>query len=172
MIRPPFLMILIPLLACGPSEGQTRIDGGSATNGVTPAREATRDTSQERLPPPGHAWVIFETDTVQAEVARTADERAQGLMYRESLAKGKGMLFVFQDSQIRSFWMKNTFIPLDIAYLDAGFKIVDIKAMEPESTTSLPSALPAMFALEVPQGWFEEMGISVGAQARLVFGPG
>jgi uncharacterized membrane protein (UPF0127 family) len=93
-------------------------------------------------------------------------------MYRESLAKGKGMLFVFPDSQIRSFWMKDTFIPLDIAYMDAEFKIVDIKAMEPESTESLPSALPAMFALEVPRGWFEEKGISVGAQARFVFGPG
>lgn len=176
MIRPPFLMILLPLLACGPSEGQTRADSGLAPNGVAATPEAPRegiqDSPQERLPPPGHAWVIFEADTVEAEVARTADERAQGLMYRESLARGKGMLFVFPDSQIRSFWMKNTFIPLDIAFLDAEFRIVDIKAMEPENTTSLPSALPAMFALEVPLGWFEEMGISVGAQARLVFGPG
>jgi len=168
MIRPPFLMILIPLLACGPPEGQTRTASASASEGVT----AARLTSQERLPPPGHAWVIFEADTVEAEVARTEEERAQGLMYRESLAKGKGMLFVFSDSQIRSFWMKNTFIPLDIAYLDAELRIVEIQAMEPESTTSLPSALPAMFALEVPLGWFEEMGISVGARARLVLGPG
>lgn len=168
MIRPPFLMILIPLLACGPSEGQTRADGGPVPDGMA----ANWEAPQERLPPPGHAWVIFDADTVEAEVARTVEERAQGLMYRESLAKGTGMLFVFPDSQIRSFWMKNTFISLDIAYLDATFRIVDIKAMEPESTTSLPSALPAMFALEVPLGWFEEMGISVGAQARLVFGPG
>lgn len=168
MIRPPFLMILIPILACGPSEGQTRIADDSALEGVA----TTRETLQERLPPPKQAWVIFGADTVQAEVARTADERAQGLMYRESLAMGMGMLFVFPDSQIRSFWMKNTFIPLDIAYLDAEFRIVDIKAMEPENTTSLPSTLPAMFALEVPLGWFEEMGISVGDQARLVFGPG
>jgi len=168
MIRPPFLMILIPLLACGPSEGQTRTASASASEGVAPAQLI----SQERLPPPGHAWVIFEADTVEAEVARTEEERARGLMYRESLAKGKGMLFVFSDSQIRSFWMKNTFIPLDIAYLDAELRIVETQAMEPESTTSLPSALPAMFALEVPQGWVEEMGISVGARARLVFGPG
>ena len=132
----------------------------------------TLGSAQDRLPPSGHVWVIFGADTVQAEVARTPAEREQGLMYRESLAKGKGMLFVFSDSQIRSFWMKNTFIPLDIAYLDAELRIVEIQAMEPESTTSLPSALPAMFALEVPLGWFEEMGISVGARARLVFGPG
>jgi uncharacterized membrane protein (UPF0127 family) len=93
-------------------------------------------------------------------------------MFRESLAKGRGMLFVFPDTQIRSFWMKDTFIPLDIAYLDANLKIVDIQPMEPETLESHPSMLPAMFALEVPMGWFDEIGIEVGAQARVVFGPG
>jgi uncharacterized membrane protein (UPF0127 family) len=116
--------------------------------------------------------VIFGADTVQAEVARTPEEREQGLMYQESLAKGRGMLFVFPDTQIRSFWMKDTFIPLDIAYLDAELRIVSILAMEPESLDPVPSGQPAMFALEVPLGWFAEMGIAVGAQARLVFGPG
>ena len=168
-VIPIFLLVWSPsLLGCGQSEGQTRPDGISKSQGA----DMVPETSQERLPPSGHAWVIFGGDTVDAEVARTAEERAEGLMYRESLAKGKGMLFVFPDSQIRSFWMQNTFIPLDIAYIDAEFTIVDIKAMEAESTESLPSALPAMFALEVPRGWFEEKGISVGAQARLVFGPG
>jgi uncharacterized membrane protein (UPF0127 family) len=81
------------------------------------------------------------------------------------------MLFVFPDSQVRSFWMSNTFIPLDIAYMDPQLRIVDIKAMEPESTESLPSALPAQFALEVPQGWFADKGIQVGAVAKVVFGP-
>jgi len=93
-------------------------------------------------------------------------------MYRESLAKGKGMLFVFPDTQIRSFWMKNTFIPLDIAYIDAELKIINILAMEPENLDSFPSTRPAMFALEVPLGWFAEKGIQPGAQAQLVFGPG
>jgi uncharacterized membrane protein (UPF0127 family) len=116
--------------------------------------------------------VIFGADTVLAELARTPEERAQGLMYRENLPQGRGMLFIFPDSQMRSFWMSNTFIPLDIAYLDAEMKIVDIQAMEPESLDSHPSALPAMFALEVPLGWFAGKGIKVGAQARMVFGPG
>jgi uncharacterized membrane protein (UPF0127 family) len=93
-------------------------------------------------------------------------------MFRESLAKGRGMLFVFPDAQTRSFWMKDTFLPLDIAYLDAELRIVDIQAMEPESLESHPSALPAMFALEVPLGWFSEVGIAVGDGARVVFGPG
>ena len=127
---------------------------------------------QGRLPPPGHAWVIFDADTVQAEVARTPEERERGLMFRESLAKGEGMLFVFPDAQYRSFWMKDTFIPLDIAYLDADLKIVDILPMEPQTTEPQASTRPAMFALEVPRGWFAEEDIAAGAQARLVFGPG
>jgi uncharacterized membrane protein (UPF0127 family) len=115
--------------------------------------------------------VIFGTDTVRAEVARTPEEREKGLMYRDELEKGRGMLFVFTDSQVRSFWMENTLIPLDIAYLDENLTIVDIQAMEPLTTDLHPSARPAMFALEVPMGWYGEMGISVGAQAKVVFGP-
>ena len=157
MLRPRYLLTLVFLAACGSSEGQAQSD-------VV--------LTQERLPPPGEAWVIFGPDTVQAEVARTFEEREQGLMYREELVEGRGMLFVFQDAQTRSFWMKNTFIPLDIAYLDSELRILDIQAMEPESLDSHPSASPAMFALEVPLGWFGKRGIAVGDRARAVFGPG
>jgi uncharacterized membrane protein (UPF0127 family) len=115
--------------------------------------------------------VIFGTDTVKAEVARTPEQREKGLMYRDELEEGRGMLFVFPDLQVRSFWMENTLIPLDIAYLDENLAIVDIQAMEPLTTDLHPSARPAMFALEVPMGWYGEMGIAVGAQARVVFGP-
>ncbi|MFC1661459.1 DUF192 domain-containing protein [Gemmatimonadota bacterium] len=135
----------------------------------TPAVESA---TQEHLPPPGQAWVIFGSDTIRAEVARTPEERSRGLMYRESLAPGSGMFFIFTDSAVRSFWMSNTFIPLDIGYLDENLRIVDIQAMEPETTDPHPSALPAMFALEVPLGWFEGKGIEVGAEATVVFGPG
>jgi len=74
-------------------------------------------------------------DTVLAEVARTSEERAEGLMYREEVAEGTGMLFVFPDSQVRSFWMANTYVALDIGYMDPAFRIVDIVAMEPTSLT-------------------------------------
>lgn len=118
----------------------------------------------------GIAWVIFEADTIVAEVAKTPDERSEGLMYRESLASGTGMLFVFPEAEIRSFWMKNTFIAMDIAYLDPDGRIVDIQQMEPESSKLHSSAAAAMFALEVPQGWFAEEEIEVGDLAEIVFG--
>ncbi|MDH3423942.1 MAG: DUF192 domain-containing protein, partial [Gemmatimonadota bacterium] len=137
----------------------TRSTGGTA--GGTPS---------SRMPAPGHAWVIFGTDTVLAEVAATPEERAEGLMYRDDVPDGTGMLFVFQDSQPRSFWMANTYVALDIAYMDPSYRIVDIIAMEPLVTDSYPSNAPAMFGLEVRQGWFEEHGIGVGAQAEIVFG--
>ena len=109
---------------------------------------------------------------VTAEVADTPDARAQGLQGRKELPADHGMLFVYPDEHFRSFWMKDTFIPLDIAYLDAELSIVDILPMEPQSENTYPSTQPAMFALEVPMGWFAQKGIAVGAQAIVVFGPG
>ena len=187
------LLTLALLGACGASErsgsGRTAISSGEADDRANAASPAPADASgagstsgsvpggedadsQERLPPPGEGWVIFGADTVRVELARTPAEREQGLMYREDLQGGRGMLFIFQDAQHRSFWMRNTFIPLDIAYLDENLRIVDIQAMEPETEEGHPSAQPAMFALEVPQGWFAAQGIRVGDEARLILGPG
>ena len=153
------------------------LGGCPAAGGNTPdARAADRPVSDvgaptsERQPPAGHSWVIFGADTVLAEVAATPDERAEGLMYRDDVPDGTGMLFVFTDSRPRSFWMANTYVALDIAYMDPSYRIVDIIAMEPLITDSYPSSAPAMFGLEVRQGWFGEKGIAVGAQAEIVFG--
>jgi uncharacterized protein len=122
------------------------------------------------LPPRGHAWVVVGSDTVLAEVADTPEARERGLMHRTELADGHGMLFVFEDMAPRSFWMRDTYIPLDIAFLDRDQVIVDIQQMEPETDELTESAAPAMFALEVRQNWFAEQGIEVGAEARIVFG--
>lgn len=151
------------------------VDGGGATaeaRSVSPSDDSTTDAGgrADRTPRPGYAWVIFGADTVVAEVAATADERAEGLMYRDDVPDGTGMLFVFEDSQPRAFWMANTYVPLDVAYMDPSYRIVDIIAMEPLVTDSYPSDHAAMFALEVRQGWFEEKGIGVGDQAEIVFG--
>ncbi|MEX2465580.1 MAG: DUF192 domain-containing protein [Gemmatimonadota bacterium] len=145
-------------------------DRQTAPNGATAT--TTDPGGPVARPPAGHAWVIFGADTVVAEIAATADERAQGLMYREGVPDGTGMLFVFQDNAARAFWMANTYVPLDIAYLDPSYRIVDIVQMEPLVTDTYPSSGPAMFALEVRQGWLEERGIRVGDQAEVVFGIG
>ena len=121
-------------------------------------------------PPAGHAWVIFGPDTVTAELAETPGTQSQGLKGREALSADTGMLFVFQDESIRWFWMQDTLIPLDIAFLDRTFTIVDIQQMEPLSERAHESARPAMFALEVVQGYHESRGIRVGDRPRVVFG--
>jgi uncharacterized membrane protein (UPF0127 family) len=153
----------VAAVACAPVD-----DGAAAV--AEQSLVAQADPPSTALPAAGHAWVIFGADTVLAEVAATADERAEGLMYREEVPDGTGMLFVFPDSQIRSFWMANTYVALDIAYMDPSFRVVDIVAMEPLDTESVPSAAPAMYGLEVRQGWFAAQGIGVGAQAEIVFG--
>jgi uncharacterized membrane protein (UPF0127 family) len=114
--------------------------------------------------------VIFGNDTVTAEVASTPDQRSQGLMNRASLPAGTGMLFVFQDSAVRSFWMRNTLVSLDIAFMDAELRVVDIQQMEAGSEDFHDSRYPAMYALEVPEGWLATHGVRVGAKPTVVFG--
>ena len=115
------------------------------------------------------ALVVFGRDTVRAEVANTAESRGRGLMYRDAVPDGTGMLFVFDREAERSFWMQNTYVALDVAFIDANFRIVDIQQMEPETTDIHDGARPAMFALEVRQGWFAEKGIAVGDRCELIF---
>ncbi|NUO79125.1 DUF192 domain-containing protein, partial [candidate division KSB1 bacterium] len=75
----------------------------------------------------------------------------------------EGMLFVFEEARIQAFWMRNTFIPLDIAFIDAGGKIIDIQRMEPlDETKSYFSPAPVPYVLEVNAGWFERNAIKVG----------
>ena len=161
--------LLLGTFACSaadPDRAWTDTDqAGSA--GATVAAEPP---AAIRLPPAGYAWVIFGPDTVVAEVAATADERAEGLMYRDEIPEETGMLFVFRDNQLRSFWMANTYVPLDIAYMDPSYRIVNIVQMEPLVTDSYPSTGPAMFALEVRQGWFGDQGVVAGDRANIVFG--
>lgn len=122
------------------------------------------------LPPRGGAWVILGSDTVVVEIADEQAERQQGLMSRARLDAGTGMLFVFEDEAFHAFYMRNTLIPLDIAWMDESQVIVDIQQMEPETEELHTPAQAALFALEVPQGWFAEMGIEVGDLAQIVFG--
>ena len=148
--------------------GEANAGDAGVSAQTVPERDGA--TVEIRGPPANRAWVIFGTDTIVAEIARTPDERAQGLMYRDELPTGTGMLFVFEDVQIRSFWMANTYVALDIAYIDVSYVIVDIQQLEPLVTDSNASAAPAMYALEVAQGWFAEHGVTVGNQAQIEYG--
>lgn len=100
---------------------------------------------------------------VEAEVADEADERTIGLMGREELAEGKGMLFVFRQPQPMGFWMKNTLVPLSIAYINAAGVIREIHDMQPHDENPAQSAFrDLVYALEVPQGWFQKNKILPG----------
>lgn len=101
------------------------------------------------------------------EIAKTHESRAKGLMGRTELADGHGMLFIYDSPQRLVFWMKNTLIPLSIAFFDADKEIINILDMDPPLGSTLVnyrSTAPARYALEVPQGWFEKHGIERGAK--------
>ena len=102
------------------------------------------------------------------EVAATPAARACGLMLRRSLPQDQGMLFIYPSPQPLVFWMKNTVIPLSIAFIDKTGHIVSIQQMTPLQTeTRYRSPRPAIFALEVNQGWFEKQKIQVGSKVDL-----
>lgn len=99
-----------------------------------------------------------------AEVANTRNSREQGLMFRKVLAENTGMLFVFPKSAYYGMWMKNTVIPLSVAFIDEKGVIINIADMQPHSLTAHYSAGPAKYALEMNVGWFASRGISIGSQ--------
>jgi uncharacterized membrane protein (UPF0127 family) len=101
---------------------------------------------------------------ITAEVANTYQTRALGLMYRKSLGANEGMLFVFPDVSVHCMWMKNTYVPLSVAFIDEQGTIVSIHDMQPQTETSHCAARPARFALEMNQGWFAQKGIKPGAR--------
>ena len=96
------------------------------------------------------------------ELAKTAGDRQTGLMNREEMDADRGMLFIFEEEAPRNFWMKNTLIPLSIAYMDREGVILNIEDMEPLDLTPVPSAGSAMYALEVNQGLFHQWGVRPG----------
>lgn len=107
---------------------------------------------------------------IYVESARTSAEQARGLMFRETLDKNKGMLFVFDDEQPRTFWMKNTKIPLDIIFISADKKIADIKKnFMPCKTQNCETHMskPAKYALEVNAGIVDENKITIGDAVTL-----
>lgn len=101
--------------------------------------------------------------SITAEVADEPHEQQAGLMYRDNLPKNSGMLFILDPPRRAAFWMKNTLLPLSIAYIAASGRILEIHDLEPGNETSVPSAFPQIaYALEMNQGWFDQAGILPG----------
>ena len=141
------------LILAGACDGDRR--RGAPGQGRTP-EEPTRYT------------VTVGSVALQVELAATDAERERGLSGRSEVPRGTGMLFVYPDEARRTFWMKDTLVPLSVAFMDSHGRITQIDDMTPLSEAPHTSRGPARYALEVPRGWFQEMGVEVGT--RVEFG--
>lgn len=110
------------------------------------------------------------TVAVRAEVAGTPDERALGLMNRDALPEGEGMLFIFPSDTTTGFWMRNTKVPLSIAFVDANGVIVGLDDMEPLTEAVHHPPRPYRYALEVPQGFFARHAVATGDEVSYQVG--
>jgi hypothetical protein len=111
------------------------------------------------------ATIAIKGHSLVVELAATPAARTCGLSHRRDLPQSRGMLFIFPSSRPETFWMKDTFIPLSIAFVDDAGQIMNIQNMMPVQTDELYSSQgPARYAIEVNQGWFENHGIAAGDQ--------
>ncbi|MCX7023347.1 MAG: DUF192 domain-containing protein [Spirochaetes bacterium] len=122
------------------------------------------ETAQPRLK---EAVLRIGEVEIAAELAIAPDQQSRGLMFREKLDDGHGMLFVNDRDRRLGFWMKDTKLPLSIAYIDSSGVIREIHDMEPYSLASIDSETSLRYALEVPRGWFGRVGIQVGDRVDL-----
>lgn len=128
-----------------------------------------RTPNEPDLVRPGYRQLTLGPHKVAVRVVADNEKRRKGLMHVRKLPEDDGMLFVFREKQVLSFWMKNTLIPLDIAYLEDDGTIVDIIRMDPDppgtpdgSRKRYPGSKELRYALELNVGWFQRHGISVG----------
>ncbi|MEO6024650.1 MAG: DUF192 domain-containing protein [Burkholderiales bacterium] len=103
---------------------------------------------------------------VDAEVARTPGERSQGLMFRQKLKENEGMLFVYPEPEVTGMWMKNTLIPLSVAFIDADGVIVNIEEMEPHTLDAHMATAPVKYSLEMNAGWFKKRHLGPGTKIK------
>ena len=123
------------------------------------AQAAASSAAQPTLP---RTQLTAGMHVIRAEVASNPETRARGLMFRERLGPNEGMLFVFERAEQHCFWMRNTPLPLSIAFIDEAGTIINIENMQPRSDESHCPTRPARYALEMEQGWFSKRGIGAG----------
>ena len=142
-------LLLAPAFACGGGDNKGSEDGG----GTLPTASITLTAAGGKRA------------ELTVELARTAAERGRGLMFREELAEERGMLFVFDHETKAGFWMKDTKVPLSIAFIADDGTIRETQDMEALSEETHAPAKPYRYALEVNRGWFERHGL--GASDRV-----
>lgn len=123
----------------------------------------------QTAPPPGTPPVAelgAGMYRIAAEVADTFQARQRGLMQRRAMPLNHGMVFVFPEDAIHCMWMKNTYLPLSVAFIDADGGLINVADMQPQTEDSHCAAAPARFALEMNLGWFAARGIGPGARLR------
>jgi uncharacterized membrane protein (UPF0127 family) len=125
---------------------------------VASAQDAPQKLAQVRLNAGIH--------NINAELASTPQQREIGLMFRSVMPANDGMLFVFEQPSQQCFWMKNTLIPLSIAFVGDDGSVVNIDDMKPQTLDSHCSARPVRFVLEMNEGWFAKRGIKAGSRLR------
>lgn len=103
---------------------------------------------------------------IQAEVAQTSSEQTIGLMYRQTMGINEGMLFIYDSPKVHCFWMRNTLLPLTIAFIADDGSIVNLKDMQPKTETPHCSAKTVRYALEMNQGWFDKRSLKPGFKLR------
>lgn len=156
---------LLALALAGCQQVTTRTEPGDDKGA------AVTDPTAEKYPAPKlpEARVLLSDayggqHRVEVEVAHTGPSRERGLMWRTSLAEGRGMLFLFPRQEEHSFWMRNTLIPLDMLFIDRDKKVVGIvERAEPKTLVSRAVGAPSQFVLEVPGGYCEKAGIRAGS---------
>ena len=167
------IVVVIALLLTSCSGPQA--DPDTQSQRTPHSSDTTAATKEETTPgSPGLRTLVIDASggkkvKVRVEVADNIFERARGLMYRTALGVNRGMLFVYPKEQRLSFWMKNTPIPLSVAFIDSKRRIIDIQDMKPldDEPPSYVSAEPARYALEVNQGFFGGRGVRVGDRVEL-----
>ena len=159
--------------------GPTPATPGTPAATATPAAMAEPTTAPTPSPTPvqprkhgdGTFTIVVSQGearaAVRVEVAATLDERQRGLMFRQELAEDAGMLFLFGREVQTGFWMRNTYVPLDIAYIGVDQRVIEVKQGKPLDESPLTPDGPYRYVLEVNAGWFERHGMGPGAVVAL-----
>jgi len=156
----PILACCCALLTACPSPNSPSQSGGGAVS----ADPTASGLPQHKLPT---LKLWLGAHELVTEIASTPREHEIGMMWRTNMAEMEGMIFIFDEPGRRSFWMRNTLVPLDIAYVAADGTLLEVHAAQPRNETPLPSESDRIqFVLEMRQGWFQRNNVKPGMQIR------